>query len=118
MIRLKTTTKNSTLTSIMATLIGLTFMTSCDCYQHVSGTVIDKETGIPLQGVTVYNRKVVKHKTVTDSVGHFELYRISGGLSCPPMTVIAEFKNYDRVKVKITSGGQEKIKMKRKILKE
>lgn len=46
-------------------LIGLTFLTSCDCYQRVAGTVIDKASGRPLQGVTVYNKskewcKIVK----------------------------------------------------------
>jgi hypothetical protein len=54
-------------------LIGLTFLTSCDCYQQVAGTVIDKESGRPLQGVTVYNISKEWCKTTTDTTGHFEL---------------------------------------------
>jgi hypothetical protein len=101
------------LTRILTILIGLTFLTSCDCYQHVAGTVIDKETGRPLQGVTVYNKNKDWNKTTTDSTGHFELSSISGGFRCPPMTVIADFNNYDRIEIKIPAGGQETIKMQR-----
>lgn len=101
------------MTRITTILIGLTFLTSCDCYQRVSGIVIDKETGRPLQGVTVYNKNKEWSKTTTDTTGHFELSNVSGGFRCPPMTVIAEFKNYDKVEIKIPAGGQETIKLQR-----
>lgn len=101
------------MTRITTILIGLTFLTSCDCYQQVSGTVIAKETGRPLQGVTVYNKNKEWSKTTTDTTGHFELSNVSGGFRCPPMTVIADFKNYDKVESKIPAGGQETIKMER-----
>jgi hypothetical protein len=101
------------LTRIATLIIGLTFLTSCDCYQRVEGTVIDKETGKPLQGVTVYNKNKEWSKTTTDTTGHFELSNVSGGFRCPPMTVIADFKNYDKVEIKIPAGGQKTIKMQR-----
>lgn len=96
---------------ITTILIGLTFLTSCDCYQRVAGTIIDKETGRPLQGVTVYNKRKEWSKTTTDTTGHFELSNVSGGFRCPPMTVIPELKNYNKVEVKIPTGGQKTIKM-------
>ena len=108
--------KDDTLTRITTILIGLTFLTSCDCYQQVSGTVIDLESGRPLQGVTVYNKNKEWSKTTTDTTGHFELSNVSGGFRCPPMTVIADFKNYDKVEIKIPAGGQETIKMERRAL--
>lgn len=99
------------MTRILIIIFVIPFLTSCDCYQRVAGTVVDKETGNPLQGVTVYNKKRGLVKTTTDTTGHFELTSISGGFRCPPMTVIAELKNYTKVKVKIPAGGQEIIKM-------
>jgi len=91
----------------------LTLLTSCDCYQRVAGTVIDKETGKPLRGVTVYNKNKEWSKTTTDTTGHFELSNVSGGFRCPPMTVIADFKNYDKVEIKVPAGEQKTIKMQR-----
>ncbi len=101
------------MTRITTILIGLTLLTSCDCYQRVAGTVIDNETDRPLQGVTVYNKNKEWSKTTTDATGHFELSNVSGGFRCPPMTVIADFKNYEKIEIKIPAGGQETIKMQR-----
>ena len=101
------------MTRIATIFIGLTLLTSCDCDQRVSGTVIDKETGKPLQGVTVYNKIKKWSKTTSDTTGHFELSNISGGFRCPPMTVIADLKNYDKVEIKIPACGQEIIKMQK-----
>ena len=99
------------MTKIATILIGLTFLTSCICLQQVTGTIVDKETGRPLQGVTVYNKNIKWSKTTTDTTGKFELSNVSWGFRCPPMTVIAEFKNFNKVEVKIPVGGKEIIKM-------
>lgn len=96
-----------------ALLIGVAFLASCDCHQRVAGTIVDKETGKPLQGVTVYNKNKEWIKTTTDTAGYFELSGISGGLRCPPMTVIADFNNYDKVEISIPAGGEETIKMQK-----
>lgn len=98
---------------IATILIGLTILTSCDCLQEVEGTVVDKETGRLLNSVTVYNKNQDWITTTTDTTGHFELSSISGGFRCPPMTVITDFKNYDRVEVEIPAGGQGTIKLQR-----
>ncbi len=104
------------MTRITTILIGLTFLTSCDCYQRVAGTVIDKETGKPLQGVTVYNKNKDWSKTTTDTTGHFELSHVSGGFRCPPMTIIVENTNYKKYETSIPAGSQEIIKLEKEII--
>jgi hypothetical protein len=96
-------------------LIGLAFLTSCDCYQQVAGTVIDKASGRPLKGVTVYNKSKEWCKTTTDTTGHFELSNVSGGIRCPPMTIIVENTNYKKYETSIPAGGQEIVKLEREI---
>lgn len=64
-----------------------------------------------MQGVAVYNKKKNWIKTTTDTAGHFELSNVTGGFRCPPMMVIADFKNYDKAEVKIPAGAQQTISM-------
>ncbi|MCP9768573.1 hypothetical protein EGI22_11665 [Lacihabitans sp. LS3-19] len=104
------------MTKILNILIGLSILTSCDCYQRVTGTVIDKETGKPLQGVSVCIKNKDWNKTTTDSTGHFELSSISGGFRCPPMTIIVENINYNKHETSIPEGGQEIIKLEKEII--
>lgn len=92
-------------------LIGLTFFGSCDCVQRVAGTIVDKETGEPLQGVTVYNKNKEWVKTITDTTGYFELSAISGGFRCPPMNIIVAADNYTIIAFKIPAGEQDTIKL-------
>lgn len=99
--------------TITILIIILSILTSCDCNQQVAGTVVDKETGRPLQDVTVYNKSKEYIITTTDSTGYFELSNISGGLRCPPMTVIATLNNYYKVEVSIPAGGIVTIKMQK-----
>ena len=99
----------------MTISIGLIFLTSCDCYQQVQGTVIDKETGIPLQGVTVFNKTKEWSKTTTDTTGHFELSNISGGFRCPPMTIVFENTSYKKYETSIPAGGQRIVKLEKEI---
>jgi hypothetical protein len=96
---------------IVTLLIGLFFFNSCDCVQRVAGTIIDKETGKPLQGVTVYNQNKEWVKTTTDTTGHFELSSISGGFRCPPMTINVKADNYKNAALKIPAGGYDTIQL-------
>lgn len=96
-------------------LLILISITSCDCFQHVSGTIMDKETGKPLEGVTVYNKNKDWIKITTDSTGHFELSSISGGFRCPPISLIIEKENYSTINTKIPSGGIEIIQLEKNI---
>ena len=80
--------------NVLTLLAGLTALVSCDCYQQISGTIVDKNTGKPLKGVSVYNIQKDRIKTITDSTGHFELSAISGGFRCPPMKLAVQAENY------------------------
>ena len=99
-------------------LAGLFTLTSCDCLQRVTGTVVDQETGKPLQGVTVYSKKIEK-TTTTDTLGNFLLSRLTSGYCCPrKMTVIAKLNNYESVKIKIRQGDKMIVKLKKEELKK
>jgi len=98
---------------ILTILIGLTFLTSCDCYQRISGTVLDNETGKPLKGVTVYNKNKEGNKTITDTTGNFILSNVSGGFRCPPMTIMVENTNYKKQESRILTGGKKVIRLEK-----
>lgn len=95
-------------------ILGSFYLASCDCLQHVSGIILDKETGKPLQGVTVYNKNKDWMKITTDSTGHFELSAISGGFRCPPVYLIIEKESYSTINTEIPSGGNEIIHLEKK----
>lgn len=85
-------------------------MTSCDCYQVVTGTILDSETKKPINEVLVFNKTKPTNKTQTDNDGNFEVTSISGGLGgCPPMTIIIEHLDYEKQEITIPAGGSEEI---------
>ena len=86
---------------------------SCDCYRKVAGQVIDKESGGPLAGASVYNKEKDWNKTTTDSTGHFELSDVSRGFRCPPMTVVFENKGYVKTEMTIAPGDGVVIQMQK-----
>jgi hypothetical protein len=92
-------------------LFLIIFLSSCDCNQIVSGTIIDDKTGRPLSDITVYHKSKTWIKTKTDSAGHFQLSGISGGFGCPPMTIIIEDSNYKKLETSIDAGGQKEIRL-------
>ena len=69
------------MTRITTILIGLTFLTSCDCLRQVSGTVLDKTTGRPVGFAEI---KILggNNSTTTDSFGNFHLRVLNSGLQC------------------------------------
>lgn len=73
--------KDDTLTKIITILLGLTFLTSCDCFRGVTGTVIDQTTGRPVgfAKVTIVGSN---NSSMTDSLGVFRLRIINSGLQC------------------------------------
>ncbi|MDR1846537.1 MAG: carboxypeptidase-like regulatory domain-containing protein [Bacteroidales bacterium] len=74
---------------------------SCDCLIRVQGTVIDMETKLPIDKVSI---SVIKktHIIYTDSLGNFELTSMSGGLfGCPNIVVSFEKEGYKKVSKKI-----------------
>ena len=94
---------------LLLTLLTITFLTSCDCNQVVSGTVLDNKTGKPLSNITVYNKNENSVKTKTDTAGHFQLSNISGGYGCPPMTVIVDANDYKKIEISIDEIGRAHV---------
>ena len=101
---------------MISIFITLTFFVSCDCNQVVRGVIIDSITKTPIQNVEVYNKKKTWSKTTTDEEGIFKLSNVSSGLTCPPMTVIIEHKDYRKVETEIEAGGQKNIILVKKVV--
>ncbi|MCF8219821.1 MAG: carboxypeptidase-like regulatory domain-containing protein [Bacteroidales bacterium] len=99
--------------TIILTLATLTTLTSCDCLQNVTGTVIDEQTDQPIQGAHVHKENKDHDQADTDDKGKFEIRSISGGLfRCPPMTVVIKKDGYETQTVKIKNAEHETIKLK------
>lgn len=94
---------------ITSITIILTLLAACDCNQQVEGTVIDSATKKPIGNVEIYNQIKPRNKTQTDENGFFKLSNISGGLTRPPMKIIIEHKDYERVETEIEAGGRKDI---------
>lgn len=109
---MKSVLKNLTLLLTIAISI---LLSSCDCLQQVSGTVLDADNGAPIEGVRVQkaNRDYVRDQTDTD--GRFTIEGISGGLWCPPMTVVLRKEGYETLTLDIDNGGDKTIRLKRKL---
>lgn len=90
-------------------------ITSCDCMQNVTGTVLDAETSLPIEGAHVQKENKEYDKDETDEKGEFTVESISGGFRCPPMIVVVSKEGYETLTVKIDNAGNETIKLKRKI---
>lgn len=84
---------------------------SCDCRQHATGRVIDRETGKPLKGALVYS---ACNTIATDTGGYFESNCISGGLfRCPPMLVRIECAGYRPETAQIPLRGSNVVEMRK-----
>ena len=89
------------------------FLTSCDCYQTVNGTIVDSETGKPLKNISVFNNDKKNCNTTTDTSGYFKLSKISGGFNCPPMTIIVNENGYKKIEISIVSGEKKTIRLEK-----
>jgi Leucine-rich repeat (LRR) protein len=73
--------------------------------RKVSGTIIDKSTGLPLKGVAVFETGKDWHQIITNDSGHFEISSIAGGLHrCPPMHIRFQKENYTTIEKEIEGG--------------
>jgi hypothetical protein len=69
---------------------------SCDCLQHVHGVVIDSETQLPINNVTV--TKASGLVIYTDSIGRFDFTSMTGGLfGCPKIVLSFEKEGYNKI---------------------
>lgn len=90
------------------------FLIACDCMQHVSGTVVDKETGQPIDSVYI-DKRTKGNSTYTDNKGSFTIVAITGGFClCNPVKVVATKIGYEETTLKIKNGGKDTIYLSRK----
>ena len=89
-------------------------LTSCDCHQVVEGIVLDNKSKKPIENVLIFNKNKEWSKTTTDSLGKFKLSNVSGGFSCPPMSIVIEHNDYKLEETKIDAGGYSKIELTEK----
>lgn len=68
-------------TIILGLLIVVSFV-SCDCIVHRSGRVYDSETKLPIKDVKVHIVNADEIDEYTDSLGYFEVRKLSGGFYC------------------------------------
>ena len=87
-------------------------LSACDCYQKVSGTIIDKDNNTPIDSVQVVNIQKWKDNAVSDAEGFFEIRSISGGLSgCSQMTVSVSKTGYQADTLVIENGDSLTIQL-------
>lgn len=94
---------------LLLVFFSIIFFVSCDCNQTVNGFVYDKQTNKPILGATIYKKERREYAENTDSIGYFRLSAISGGISCPPMTVIIEHVDYQTQELTIPAGESKVI---------
>jgi CarboxypepD_reg-like domain len=100
--------------TIISTFAILIIFTSCDCFQNVTGTVLDNETNQPIEGVQAQKENMEYEKEDTNDNGEFALKSISGGLfGCPAMTVVISKDGYETQTVKIENSRHMVIKLQR-----
>jgi len=87
------------------------FLTACDSYQKVNGVIVDKSTGLPLQGVKVYDKNKTYHTIETDSLGKFEISKISGGLNPEPIVLVIKHDGYTEQELTVKLKNRDTLKI-------
>jgi len=89
-------------------LISISFV-SCDTFHTAQGTIVDKETKMPLKNVEVYGRH--GHKTETDSTGHFKLSYVTGRKS--PYTIHFKYGGYKSSEITFENKKEQIIEIEK-----
>ena len=99
----------------------LLLLASCDAYIHVTGKVVDAETGTPIDSFLLYQVSKAypdttglgNWRTPKDS-GKFEVSKITGGLKPDWMQLVFVAKGYEVIHTPDLKGGELTVKLKRK----
>ncbi len=91
-------------------LVSSIIFYACDCFQTVSGVILDSETKQPVKNAYTQNSSQNFTHSYTDSSGFFALESISGGLwGCPPMIVVVTKTGYEIKTIEIEPGGYDTV---------
>ena len=87
--------------SILVFIVAI--FVSCDCLQHIQGTVIDAETRLPIKKVMLQEKNNAR-VLYTDSLGNFEFTAMTGGLfGCHKISLSFEKEGYIKTNEKYKS---------------
>ena len=85
-------------------ILILFVLSSCDCIQEIDLFVIDKDSGLPINGVKVSDSK--SQINLTNTQGQFNYYNISGGIGgCPDYILKFEKSGYVTQSIKYSSSS-------------
>lgn len=91
-------------------IISVLTLTSCDCFQHATGIVLDRQTRKPIENVSLYKFKKndsansYSKRIYTDKQGQFDYHCTSGGLmGCPDLILYFNKQGYKTIKMTFES---------------
>lgn len=99
-------------------IITILIVYSCDCPVHVRGTVLDSETKLPIENVSIGKTDTTEldnpfnRKTHTDINGYFQFNGNAG--KCDKVTLFFLVENYKTEKVELDNNSIDTILMKKK----
>lgn len=99
---------------LFSTIFFIVIICSCDCPINVTGVILDKETGLPIDSVAIGRTDTAdldnpfNDKAYSDSIGKYDYHRISG--SCNTVTLYFTKKGYKTLKIE-TKNNNDTIKM-------
>jgi hypothetical protein len=99
--------------NLILTFLLLTTLISCECRQEISGTVKDFNTERPLQNVRITWIDKSAEYIFTDSLGVFQIKKISRSIfGCPTIAIIIEKDGYEKKSVRLDHCESEYILLK------
>lgn len=86
---------------------------SCDCFQAVSGFVVDNDSGLPIKGVKVRNIAQYDVDILTNEKGYFEKSEIGSAKNCPEIILRFEKDDYRIDTLNLGSGKDKIVRLKK-----
>lgn len=100
---------------LFITISFVVIINSCDCSIKVTGVILDKETGLPIDSVAIGRTDTIdldnpfNDKAYSDSTGKYNYHRISG--SCNTVILYFIKKGYKTLKIETKINKNDTIKM-------
>lgn len=92
-------------------IVTLLLIISCDGYQSVCGLVVDSETKIPIEKVTI-KTKGTNFTVYSDEKVYFEFHGVSGfAFNDNDLTVVVSKVNYINDTINIKNGDSKLVKL-------
>lgn len=85
--------------------------TSCDTFLHLSGTVVDSTSKLPVDSVRIYIGNQKENCIYTDSLGRFNISQmaVGGFFGYPGIKISLEKKGYKALKKKYENWNERLV---------